>query len=295
MLNGKAGFFCRDLCYFVIVLAALVFFSAVWYTTGNRKSRLSRNKEGDINLMLNRAQLKQEAKGIVRSARVSAYLMTLIFLAITYVLNGIDIYVGNDVGKYLAEFFPELDLPSAMTASRFSVPVVVFTGVMVWLLNIVLSGGWTLYHLGIRRGYEMGYGTLFDGFAIVGKLILATLAVTAIVTLGTVLLLFPGLIFAYMYRFTIYNICENPSLGVIQAMRMSRLQTYRHKMDLFVLDLSFIGWGILISLTMGILSIWIRPYMEQTNIGYFIALKRASGVGVFPDTGSEGPDAGPVF
>lgn len=245
--------------------------------------------------MLNRAQLKQEAKGVVRSARVSAYLMTLIFLVITYVLNAIDIYAGNDVGKYLAEFFPELDLPAAMTVSHFSTPVVVFVGVMVWLLNIVLSGGWTIYHLGIRRGHEMGYGTLFDGFSIVGKLILATLAVTAIVTLGTVLLIFPGLIFAYMYRFTIYNICENPSLGVIQAMRMSRLQTYRHKMDLFVLDLSFWGWGILISLTMGILSIWIRPYMEQTNIGYFIALKRASGVGAFPDAGNEGPNPGSVF
>ena len=83
MLNGKPGFFCRDLCYFVTVSAALVFYSGVWYTTCNRKSCLSRNQEGDINLMLNRAQLKQEAKGIVRSARVSAYLMTLIFLAIT--------------------------------------------------------------------------------------------------------------------------------------------------------------------------------------------------------------------
>ena len=192
--------------------------------------------------MLNRAQIKQEAKGVVRSARVSAYLMTLIFLAITYVLNGIDIYVGNDVANYISEFFPEIDLPASLTVSRFPVPVVVFTGVMVWLLNTVLSGGLTLYHLGIRRGYEMGYGTLFNGFSIAGKLILSTLLISVMVAVGATLLIFPGLIFAYMYRFTIYNICENPSLGVIQAMRMSRLQTYRHKMDLFVLDLSFLGW-----------------------------------------------------
>ena len=46
---------------------------------------------------------------------------------------------------------------------------------------------------------------------------------------------------------------------------------------------------------MGILAIWIQPYIEQTNIGYFNICKRASGVGTFPDAGSEGPDAGSVF
>ena len=53
----------------------------------------------------------------------------------------------------------------------------------------------------------------------------------------------------------------------------------RYKGDLFLLDLTFIGWNLLCSLTLGILSIWIAPYIIQTNIGYFQEIKRIKGIG----------------
>ena len=37
-----------------------------------------------------------------------------------------------------------------------------------------------------------------------------------------------------------------------------------HKIDAFVLGLRFIGWGILGTLTLGILYIWLYPYMMTT-------------------------------
>ena len=49
--------------------------------------------------------------------------------------------------------------------------------------------------------------------------------------------------------------------------------------ELFLLDLTFIGWNLLCSLTLGILSIWIAPYIIQTNIGYFQEIKRIKGIG----------------
>ena len=246
--------------------------------------------------MLNRVQIKMEAKAVVRSARSSAYIMTLIYLVLINLLSAVDLYVGNDIEFYMERVMPGLEIPSFLIAPDFSPIVVMFVSVMVWLLTTVLGGGIAIYHLGVRRGYEMGYGTLFDGFSMVGKLILATLCVSALVTVGTALLVIPGIILGYMYRFTIYNICENPELGVINAMRMSRLQTSGHKADLFVLDLSFYGWILLSSLTMGILFIWVNPYMEQANIGYFEELKRSSGVGhIHRDSnGNPGPDI-PIF
>ena len=39
-----------------------------------------------------------------------------------------------------------------------------------------------------------------------------------------------------------------------------------HKMDLFLFDLSFIGWHILSALTCGILYIYVMPYMYQARI-----------------------------
>mgnify|MGYP000314411136 CR=1 FL=1 len=60
---------------------------------------------------------------------------------------------------------------------------------------------------------------------------------------------------------------------------MSKAQTAGFKGTLFVLDLSFLGWSILCWLTLGILSIWIAPYREQANVGYFQEIKKVKGIG----------------
>lgn len=39
-----------------------------------------------------------------------------------------------------------------------------------------------------------------------------------------------------------------------------------HKSDLFVLSLSFIWWQILSTLTLGLLSIWIYPYVIASEV-----------------------------
>jgi hypothetical protein len=91
-----------------------------------------------------------------------------------------------------------------------------------------------------------------------------------------------GIIAAYRYRFALYNLCENPELGVMEALAMSKAQTLGFKWQLFVLDLSFIGWNILVSLTLGILDIWVAPYRAQANIAFFQEIKKIKGVGFFP-------------
>ena len=63
---------------------------------------------------------------------------------------------------------------------------------------------------------------------------------------------------------------------------MSKAQTLGFKWQLFVLDLSFIGWNILVSLTLGILDIWVAPYRAQANIAFFQEIKKIKGVGFFP-------------
>ena len=63
---------------------------------------------------------------------------------------------------------------------------------------------------------------------------------------------------------------------------MSKEQTKGFKWQLFVLDLSFIGWSLLASLTLGILYIWLAPYIAQSNIAFFQEIKQIKGVGFFP-------------
>ena len=239
--------------------------------------------------MIDRIQLKREAKDIVRSARVSAYLFTLLYLAIVNVLDVIRTYVNATVPAYMELYFPGIPVPEFL-AQAVELPgtLVLFVSVMVWLLTTVLLAGYTLYHLGVRRGEEMGYTSLFDGFSFVGKVILLQLIMMLLISLWSMLFVIPGVIASYRYRFALYNLCENPEMGVMEALAMSCAQTQGHKMDLFVLDLTFVGWRMLSVLTLGIGDIWITPYVMQTNMGYFQQIKQMKGVGWFPPREDEG-------
>lgn len=238
--------------------------------------------------MLNRAELKQEAKAVNRAARVSPYIFALIFLLITFVLSTVDAYVSGDVVANLQKNAPWLPIPAFLTQASFPPTVAAFVSVVVSLLGFVLEAGWCLYLLGVRRGEKMEYGTLFDGFSFAGKLIALNLVMIIFITLWSMLFVIPGIIAAYRYRFAVLNLCENPELGVMEALNMSKAQTSGYKGQLFMLDLSFLGWAILCGATMGILAIWVMPYFSQTNVGYFEQIKRAKGIGYFPEQHGNG-------
>ena len=61
-----------------------------------------------------------------------------------------------------------------------------------------------------------------------------------------------------------YILADHPEITVREAMNESKRMTQGHKMDLFILQLSFIGWGILATLTFGIGYFWLIPYMQVT-------------------------------
>lgn len=234
-------------------------------------------------MLLDRVTLKLEAKGIVKNARVSAYLFTLLFLVIGWLLGGTSDYVSLDADRaYYLSAASGIDLSFLALHRAFSPVLVTFVSIIVGLLNVLLDAGYALYHLGIRRGEEMPYETLFDGFSFAGKLILLAIVQYIFIFLWSLLFVIPGVIAAYRYRFALYNLCEDPEMGVMEALNMSKAQTAGFKWQLFVLDLSFIGWTLLCGLTLGVLYIWIQPYISQTNIGYFQQIKSVKGIGWTP-------------
>ena len=232
--------------------------------------------------MLDRVQLKLEAREVVRSAKVSAYLFTLLALVLTLILNGASDYMTMD-DKWAYDYSLRTGLDLSFLALHPSYPtiLVLFVSVVVSLTGTVLGAGEVLYHLGVRRGEEMPYTTLFDGFSFAGKIILLSIVQYIFIFLWSLLFIVPGIIAAYRYRFALYNLCENPEMGVMEA--LSKAQTLGFKGQLFVLDLSFIGWYLLSGLTAGILLIWLAPYRMQTDMGYFRQIKNIKGIGYFPE------------
>ncbi|MEW4151838.1 DUF975 family protein [Bacillus thuringiensis] len=79
-----------------------------------------------------------------------------------------------------------------------------------------------------------------------------------------------GMIVMYFsYALTYYVMIENPEYSVSQAMKESKNLMKGHKLDLFLLWLSFIGWVVLALLTFGIGFLWLSPYMSTTTAHFY--------------------------
>ena len=82
-----------------------------------------------------------------------------------------------------------------------------------------------------------------------------------------------GVILNYAYAMVPYLLRDYPELGVREALRTSSQMMKGHKWDLFVLDLSFIGWFFVCILTFGIGVLWVIPYQETTRAAFYEDLK----------------------
>ena len=89
------------------------------------------------------------------------------------------------------------------------------------------------------------------------------------VFLWSLLFVIPGIIMAYAYSMAIYVANDNPELSAMDAIRKSRELMNGHKWDLFVLDLSFIGWIFLCLLTCGIGFFFLAPYIEMSHVEFY--------------------------
>ncbi|MBQ5471337.1 MAG: DUF975 family protein [Treponema sp.] len=118
----------------------------------------------------------------------------------------------------------------------------------------------------------VSFGTFIEGFALWARGILASLWAGLWIFLWSLLFIIPGIVKAYAYSMTLYLVAENPELSVTKALKISKEITKGHKMDLFILDLSFIGWEFLCLFTAGIGYLWLVPYINMTKTNAYHAL-----------------------
>lgn len=95
------------------------------------------------------------------------------------------------------------------------------------------------------------------------------------VFLWTLCLVIPGIIKSYEYYMIPYILAEDPNLSIEEAFTVSRELTTNQKMDIFILNLSFIGWYILGGLFFGIGTLFVNPYVEATDAEVYRFLKYA--------------------
>ncbi len=83
--------------------------------------------------------------------------------------------------------------------------------------------------------------------------------------LWSLLFVIPGIIKSYEYTMVPYILAENPQISTARAFELSKKMTDGEKWNIFVLDLSFIGWYLLGTLCCGIGVIFVNPYLHATH------------------------------
>ena len=199
--------------------------------------------------MLNSAELKAQAKAQIKGKIGILFLISLIIGAIS-----------GTAGVVLG-FIPG----GSLIASIIITPAFALSMIRVYLAVIA--------------GETPEAKDSFSGFDDFWSAFKVNLLTGIYTFLWSLLFVIPGIIKAISYSMSLYVLAENKGKSAKECIEMSKVMTDGHKMELFLLTLSFIGWMILGMFTLGIAYIWIIPYYYATFANAYRKLNPVTVVG----------------
>lgn len=215
----------------------------------------------------------------------------------------LDIFImgsGGSVGSYKNTFdeirnpglgdsqFPDIFSGESLAFLAIFSGIFITAGIIGILIGIFLFGP---LEVGLRRVFvmgqrepanlnEIGVGFKINYWNVVKIMFFRDLYVF----LWSLLFVVPGIIKWYEYRMIPYLLAENPNMSMEEAFGRSKDMTYGDKWNIFVLDLSFIGWILLAAFTVNLVRIfYVGPYIYATNAELYSALKFKTGYQPAPE------------
>ena len=223
--------------------------------------------------------IKEQARQILRTRKRVLLLAGLLFLLLSAVFSVLNFLViappYETYQRYLAlvgegQFQQGFELLQSYQP-RFVETIA--SDLLNYLLAIVDFGLLMLIVHAIR-GEEIAVGMLLDGFGQWWRVLLIAIWRDLLVSLGLVLLIVPGVFLAYSYRMAPYILLRHPEYGILDCMRESRRRMTGKRMELFVLDLSFLGWILLccVPILGWVLALWVFPWYRCSEALFFEAV-----------------------
>lgn len=245
--------------------------------------------------MIDRKQLKADARLCLRGVRPSPLLVTAGVLVILAVTQFLSMNLNGDLetlrslarGTYT-------DAASLLGGTDSRGPLVWLVVLALNFMTILVSDGYLLYSLRLHRGKNPGFFDIFDAFSLALRLLVIAIVrsllasvVFSAYTMGVMLLdgltgpvpsplvclplLIPWILLLYVYRMAEYILLDNPAFPALRCMALSRFVTAGRKGEMLLLDLSFLGWLALCVLFFPLL-VWVWPYRGVTWAGWYDAV-----------------------
>lgn len=292
----------------------------------------------------NRPEAKALAKQAMRTTYPHPMLVTLVYLLLTSVLTSL---VSSLVTDPFTTFYYYVwdgvygveDLIRVLLVPR-TVAAFLVIQLLITVYQWIMSFGYTSYVLRMARNEQPNCWNLLDGFRTIGRAFLVYLLIYIFTTLWSLLFLVPAfivmlvsalggpmlmflalllviaaailsVIVTYRYRLAVYFLLDNPEMGALAAITESKRAMMGWKGELFIQDLSFLGWWLLLSLasllafslgsifglgvggllsflTVKIASLWFSPYIWGTEANFYDWVVH----GRYSYRDNSGPDAG---
>lgn len=187
-------------------------------------------------------------------------------------------------GKIGILFIITLIIALISGAAGFILGLIPFVGPLV--ASIIITPAFALslarIYINIVAGKDASVNDTFSGFDDFWSAFKVTFLVGLFTFLWSLLFIIPGIIKSYSYSMSMYVLAENKGMPALEAIDRSKKMTDGHKMELFVLELSFIGWMLLVCITFGIAAIYAVPYMMTTEVNYYNEMKGAEAAKAMP-------------
>ncbi len=174
------------------------------------------------------------------------------------------------VGNFdLGSLDPESSAALAGFLTVFTVVMIVLALVFLFIGSVVQLG-YCRFNLDlVDRQREPELNTLFSYFSHWRTAVAAGLLQTLYILAWSLLFIIPGIIAGYSYAMTGYILAENPYMAASDAIRYSKDMMYGNRWRLFCLEISFIGWDLLNIFTLGIGTLWLRPYKQAAITAFY--------------------------
>ena len=242
-----------------------------------------------------RQHLKFIARGYLAHAKPSPLMVGIIALAIYALLSILDSEITNAAAnnqimmEAYQQYLNHNNYEHLLNSISSTQPTLVqsLLSTLLSVMMLMIATGIVIYVITEARYHKGSYGNLFDGLPILMRVLWYQIVSTVYIALWSMLLIVPGIIASYRYRQGLYILLDHPEMSVTECIRASSNMMKAKKLELFWLDMSFLGWTIGESIVlMGFtsafgsgsylptlliipLSAYIRMYMEFTMFLYY--------------------------
>ena len=206
--------------------------------------------------------------------------------------------MGDESGKVSAGVTEELgtgifgpleDIKSGILAASLgliiSASIIAACAAVIFIVvSSAATVGYAKFNLDLVDRKEVSYSPIVNYFRYWKVSSAAALLKTLYTVLWSLLFFIPGIIAYYRYSMVSYILAEFPEITATEALETSKKMMKGNKGRLFRLDLSFIGWGLLNLLTLGIGSVVLSPYMSAARADFY---REISGTRLAPEENTD--------